>query len=87
VKTKRQSNKKTHHRKEKPSTQLDKVNQALIAIAKDVTATDRKEAPASEPTVIDYLKGKGKDLETGLKLLRFFRPRIELREKEISGAS
>jgi hypothetical protein len=87
VNIKRQSKKKSPTHNAKPSSQLEKVNKALRELAKDVISSDREEAPASEPTVIEYLKGNGKNLETGLKLLRFFRKKIQERDKEISGNS
>lgn len=65
-------------------SQLQKANAALKSLSKDVTTTDRREAPVAESTLIDYLKGRGKDLETAMTLLRFFRGRIADRDKELA---
>jgi hypothetical protein len=66
-----------------PKTDLQAVNNALKELSPNVTTTDRAEAPASETTIVRYLKGLGKDLETGIKLLQFFTQRIENRRKLI----
>jgi len=58
---------------------LDRVNKLLSELKPNVTAADRKEAPASELTVIQYLNGEGKDLAKGMELLRFFNAKVEER--------
>jgi hypothetical protein len=68
-------------------SQLDKANKALKDLAHNVISEDRKEAGVSEPTIVAYLKGEGKDLSTAMKLLRFFRKKISDREKELQGAA
>jgi hypothetical protein len=68
-------------------SQLQQINAALVDLSKDVTAEDRRLAPVSEPTVIEYLKGQGKKLKTALTLLKFFRKRIANRAKEITAAA
>jgi predicted transcriptional regulator len=65
-------------------SQLDKANAALVALAHNVTSEDRKESGFSEPTIVRYLKGEGKDLNTAMKLLKFFKERIEKRDRELS---
>jgi hypothetical protein len=67
-----------------PKTDLDNVNKALRELSPNVTASDRAEAPYSLQTIVKYLKGLGKDLETGMELLRFFKQRIEDRRKVIN---
>lgn len=65
-------------------SQLDKANAALNDLAINVTSDDRKESGVSEVTVVRYLKGEGKDLQTAMKLLKFFRDRIAQRDKELA---
>jgi hypothetical protein len=69
---------------DKQKTDLDAVNELISALKPNVTASDRKEAPASLPTVQLYLDGLGKDLDTGIALLKYFRERIEGRRKIIN---
>lgn len=65
------------------TTQLDKANAALVELAVNTTTTDRNEAKEtwSEFTIVQYLTGKGKNLDTAMKLLEFFRTKIKEREK------
>lgn len=65
-------------------TDLQVANESLADLKQNVTTSDRREAPASEATVIQYLNGLGKDLDTAMKLLQYFRGRIEDRRKVIS---
>ncbi len=65
-------------------TDLELANEALAALKPNVTTTDRKEAPVAESTLIQYLNGSGKDLDTAMTLLQYFRGRIEERRKLIS---
>lgn len=70
-------------------TQLERANEVLVSeIYPAVTTEDRKEAmkelEVSEFTVVQYLKGRGKNLDTGIKLIGFFRKRISIREKAIA---
>jgi hypothetical protein len=65
-------------------SQLDKANDALKALRLNVTTTDRIECGFAESTVIQYLYGNGKNLDTAMKMLSFFRKRIEEREKAIA---
>ena len=62
-------------------SQLARANNALKALAANVTTKDREEAPASPFTIVQYLKGRGKDLGTAMTLLEFFRKRIADRER------
>ncbi|WP_143157397.1 hypothetical protein [Cnuella takakiae] len=77
-------------RQNKPKTQLDKVNNAFIAISSDVTAEDKKaaqlELTVSRYTVNSYLKGEAKDIELAMNLLKFFKKRIAARDKELTKA-
>lgn len=65
---------------------LQVANKALSELKLNVTTLDRKEAPASEATVVQYLNGLGKDLGTAVKLLQYFRGRIEERRKILNEA-
>lgn len=67
-------------------TQLEKANAALLDLAVNVTTTDRNEAMKSwsEFTIVQYLTGKGRNLDTAMQLLQFFRNRIKEREKLIA---
>lgn len=67
-------------------TDLVVANERLLAVKPNVTATDRKEAPASEAIVVQYLNGKGKDLEMAMSLLQFFLKKIESRRKVLDNA-
>lgn len=67
-------------------TDLELALERLLELKPNVTAADRKEAPASEATIVAYLNGQGKDLDTAIKLLRFFSGRIEERRELIGGA-
>jgi hypothetical protein len=62
-------------------TDLQIANQCLMELKQNVSTSDRKDAPASEATVIKYLDGNGKELDTAIKLLQYFRGRIEDRRK------
>lgn len=64
-------------------SQLHKANLALVAIADNVTADDKKASGYVPSTVWMYLKGNGKDLGTAMKLLDFFTGRISDREKKL----
>lgn len=64
-------------------TDLELANEILVGLKPNVSASDRKEAPASELTVIQYLRGEGKDLDTATKLIQYFRGRIEERRKSL----
>lgn len=68
----------------KQKTDLEIANEALLALAVNVSASDRKDCPSSEATIVQYLKGEGKDLDTAMKLLKFFRQRIEDRRKVLT---
>lgn len=71
----------------KQKTDLDLANEAIAALKPNVSASDRKEAPVSEATLIQYLNGQGKDLDTAMDLLQFFRGRIEARRNQILEAN
>jgi hypothetical protein len=78
-----QSTNKVEH---KQKTQLERANAELIKIAPAVTTSDRQEAKLtySEFTIVQYLNGRGKNLDTAMTLLTFFRKKIEDREKALS---
>lgn len=68
---------------ETTQTQLEKANEVLAGLSVNVTTSDRTAAKKewAESTIIQYLKGLGKDLDTAMKLIQFFRKRIEDRDK------
>lgn len=66
-------------------TDLELANENLAALKANITASDRNECGLSVATVVQYLKGEGKDLDTAMMLLQFFRKRIEDRRKVIAG--
>lgn len=63
-------------------SQLERANEALVELAPHIPTSDRQHAMLtySEFTVIQYLKGRGKNLDTAMKLLELFKKRIEGRE-------
>lgn len=69
-------------------SQLVTANEVLSDLHPSVTTEDRRAAIQdlnySEFTVIQYLKGRGKNLDTAMKLLGFFRKRIGDREKALA---
>lgn len=69
---------------DKPKTDLELASEALIELSPNVSASDRKAAPWSEVTIIKYLGGLGKELDTAVKILQFFRKRIEDRRRIIT---
>lgn len=71
---------------DKQLTQLEKANSALMKLASEVTTSDRVEAMKtySEFTIVQYLKGRGKNTDTAVNLLQFFRKRISDRDKAIA---
>jgi predicted translin family RNA/ssDNA-binding protein len=76
---KQSTNKKAHEQ----TSQLERANEALTELASNVTTYDRQEAMKeySEFTIVQYLKGRGKNLDMAMSLLQFFRKRIDGREK------
>lgn len=67
-------------------TQLEKASDALAKLVPNITTSDRKAAKEvyAESTVVQYLKGEGKNLDTAIAMLQFFRKRIENRDKQIA---
>lgn len=65
--------------------QLEQANEALVSLAQNVAPSDRSAArdKYSDYTIVQYLAGRGKNLDTAMDLLRLFRERIELRNKEL----
>lgn len=76
----------TNKMENEQKSQLDSANEALVALKGNVTTSDRDEAKKqySEFTIVQYLNGRGKDLDTAMDLLQFFRQRIEDRGKVIA---
>lgn len=64
-------------------TQLQTANEALQSMAPSITTSDRDAAKQlySHFTIVQYLAGRGKNLDTAISLLQFFKPRIEGRDK------
>jgi|GEM_PF-3412467 len=68
--------------------QLDKANEILKHLAVNVSTDDRRAAMEeldikARSTMIQYLKGEGKDLDTATSLVRFFKDRILSRERQL----
>ncbi|WP_430897708.1 MULTISPECIES: hypothetical protein [unclassified Paraflavitalea] len=64
-------------------TDLELANEALVAIKPNISAEDRKGAPASTPVISIYLNGRGRDLDMAMKLLSYFRAKVQERRQEI----
>lgn len=69
-------------------TQLERANEELVELAPNVTASDRQEAIATKEysafTIVQYLNGRGKNLDTAMKLIQFFRKKIEGRNRVLA---
>jgi len=70
-------------------TQLDRANEVLSAeLYSAVTSEDRQAAIAdlgvSMFSVVQYLKGRGRNLDTAMKLIEYFRKRIKSRERSLA---
>ena len=68
-------------------TQLEQANEQLVQLAPLITTADRKEAliHVSNFTLVQYTKGRGKNLDTAVSLLKLFRARIEKRQQFLLG--
>jgi hypothetical protein len=79
-------NQSTNKMQKEQKSQLERASEQLIELAPKITTSDRQEAMQtySEFTVVQYLKGRGKNLDTAIKLLQFFRKKIEDRNKVLS---
>jgi hypothetical protein len=68
-------------------SQAERLSDSLQKIRTDVTAEDRKAAfeadLGSKATISKYLNGQVMNIDTGVKLISFFRNRIIKREKVI----
>ena len=69
-------------------TQLEKANAELLELAPIITRDDRREVLIhySNFTLIQYTKGRGKNLDTAIKLIKLFRARIEKRDEFLMGS-
>lgn len=70
-------------------SQKERINAELSALSINVTEEDRKEFMKefkfrSPTTVSEYLNGKVGSVNTGLKMLVFFKKKIEEREEILS---
>lgn len=74
---------------EEKKTQKQRLKDELEAIRVDVTEGDRnayrQAHPVSTVVLSNYLNGKAASVDTGMKMLLFFRERIEEREKLLDG--
>jgi hypothetical protein len=72
---------------EKALTHKEKLSKALTEIKANVTARDRKAAEQAfgytRATISRYLNGQVNDIDTGTRLLQFFRKPISKRDKAI----
>lgn len=68
--------------------QKEIIKGALLSIAKNVTANDRKEAMkelnVSKPTVNVYLRGNVMDIDKGMAMLQFFKGRVTARAEQLA---
>ena len=63
-------------------SQLEQALEKLVAMKQDITAQDRDDARNtgfSEFTIVQYLAGRGKNLDTAMKLIEFFGGKIQER--------
>jgi hypothetical protein len=69
-------------------SQLEKANAILNELRPNVTSKDREDAQKkldlSAPTVNRYLLGEAKNIDTAIRLIQFFKKRIEDRERELA---
>ena len=68
----------------KQKTDLELANEALSELVPNITAADRKESGYEKAVVSAYLNGSGRNLDVAVRLLKFFRERIEARRKIIA---
>lgn len=70
------------------NAQLVKAAGILQDLDQNITKLDRKaalrELNVVEATVRRYLKGKGTDIDTALRIIDFFKKRIEERERKLN---
>jgi hypothetical protein len=80
--------KKMVRNRENHLSQIDKANAILLELKPNITTTDREEAQKelelSMPTIIRYLNGDAKKIDTAMVLIGFFKERIQKREKELT---
>ena len=76
----------TNKMEKEQKSQLERSADTLVAMAPSITTLDKQEAikEYSEFTVYQYLRGQGKNLDTAIDLIQFFRKRIEGREKVLA---
>ena len=69
-------------------TQTQRVKEALVFHASDITAEDRSEIIAitklTAPTVSKYLSGKVANVDTGINVLKACKTIIEKRESKLA---
>jgi hypothetical protein len=74
--------------KNKQITLLDRAKSQLQALAPNVSRGDKKDAATecgvSTMTVHRYLSNDVRELDTATKLIRFFKRRIQARERELA---
>ncbi len=83
--TQQSNNNATNNQK----SQIELAIEALVALKPDITSKDRQEAQDkwSENTIVNYLNGRGKDVDTAVELLQFFKGRIDKRAEAIANAT
>lgn len=74
---------------ENEQTQLERANEELLKLVPNITSGDKSEAESlyHKNTIFRYLKGEGKDADTAVALLSFFRKKIEERDEKIEAAN
>ena len=69
-------------------TQVEKLQKEMTRIEKDITQNDKKLCHAKTKlhpnTIKMYIAGEGKDADTAVKLLTFFKKQIEKRNKVLA---
>jgi hypothetical protein len=70
------------------TTQLSKAKASLAAMLPSITAEDRaeaiKELGTTKETLSRYLTGNARSVDTSIRFIKFFKKRIEDREKVLS---
>ncbi len=70
------------------TTQLSKAKASLAAMLPSITAEDRaqaiKDLGTTKETLSRYLTGQARSLDTAIRFIKFFKKRIEERDKVLS---
>lgn len=76
---------------QKTTSQLDRANNVLLELKRDVTTQDRDEAQRElnlgQATVNRYLIGEGKKIDVAMLLIEFFQKRISDRDRKLKSVA